>query len=137
MAQKDAKIDRLAKVPVFAGCGRKELQAIASISDEVVIDSGDTVITQGEHLHYAYVIEEGSGAVDIDGNSAGEVSAGEILGEISMFDPAPAAATVTATTSMRLLVIRQDEFEETIRHHPDLAISLLKTMAKRFRDFKT
>ena len=133
MAKSDAKVERLAKVPVFSGCGRKDLEAIAGVADEVTIDAGETVITQGEHLHHAYVVEEGSASVEINGEQAGDVSEGEILGEISMFDPAPAAATVTATSAMRLLVIRHDEFEETIRHHPELAISMLKTMAKRFR----
>lgn len=134
MAKNDPKIDRLSKVPAFAGCARKELEAIASIADEVTVDSGTTVIEQGARLNFAYVVEEGSGAAEIDGEQVGDVEAGEILGEISMFDPAPAAATIVATTSMRLLVIRHGAFEGTIRANPDLAISLLKTMARRFHE---
>jgi len=134
MAKSDPKIDRLANVPVFSGCDRKELAVIASIVDEVSVDSGTAIIKQGEHLSFAYVVESGSGRVEIGGEQVGEVHVGEVLGEISMFDPAPAAATIVADTSMSLLVIRHGAFSEIIRSNPDLAISLLRTMAKRFHD---
>lgn len=134
MAKSDPKIDRLANVPVFSGCDRKELAVIASIVDEVSVDSGTTIIKQGENLSFAYVVENGSGRVEIDGEQVGDVHVGEVLGEISMFDPAPAAATIVADTPMSLLVIRHGAFSDIVRSNPDLAVSLLRTMAKRFHD---
>lgn len=135
MARHDPKIDRLASVPVFSGCSTKELEHIASFADEVTIEEGSVVITQGERLHHAYVIEQGTAAVTINAESAGTVGPGEVLGEISMFDPAPAAATVTATSQMNVLVLAFGAMEEAIRNNPDLAIALLRTMASRFRRF--
>ena len=132
MARTDRKIERLSQVAAFAGCGPKELQAIASMADELDLREGETVITQGERLRHAYVIEEGTAKVEIDGRARHEVGPGDVLGELSMFDPAPAAATVTTTSDCRLLVIGFAPFEQAVRSSPDLAVALLRTMAQRF-----
>ena len=132
VARTDQKIERLSQVAAFAGCGPKELQAIASISDELTLRAGETIITQGERLRHAYVVEDGTAKVEIDGRARDEVGPGDVLGELSMFDPAPAAATVTATSECRLLVIGFAPFEQAVRSSPDLAVALLRTMAQRF-----
>lgn len=129
---KNEKIERIALVPVFAGCDTKALKAVAGIADEVVIDAGATLISQGAQLRHVYVVESGLGTVSIDGQAVGTVEPGEVLGELSMFDRAPAAATIVAMTEMRVFVIPFGLFEDTVRANPDLAVAMMKTMAARF-----
>jgi CRP-like cAMP-binding protein len=129
---KNEKTARIATMPMFAGCDTKALKAMAVIADEVVVDAGATLITQGAQLRHVYVVESGIATVAIDGQAAGTVEPGQVLGELSMFDRAPAAATIVAMTEMRVFVIPFVQFEETVRANPDLAVAMMKTMAARF-----
>ena len=130
----DAKIERLAVVPMLARCGRAELKAIAEIADEVVVKEGKRIITQGEMLRHAYVVANGAGSVTIDGAHVADIGAGEIIGAIAMFDSAPALETVTATEPTSLIVVGHSQFIEILRGNSDLALSLLKSMAHHFRE---
>ena len=62
----------------------------------------------------------------------GDIGAGEVIGEIAMFDPAPASATVTTTEPTEVLVLAHRRFESVVRNNPDLAVALLRTLARRF-----
>ncbi len=125
----DAKIDRLAAVPMLAGCDRTALATIAGIADELLFEAGRDVFTQGAHLRHAYIVVDGAATVTIDGNHVGEIGPGEVIGEVTMFDPAPALATVTATVPTSMLAIEHGHFIDTVRHNPDLGIAVLKSMA--------
>lgn len=129
---KNEKIERIAVIPVFAACDNKSLQAVAGIADEAVAEAGTILIAQGSQLRHVYVVESGLATVSIDGEAVGTVEPGEVLGELSMFDRAPAAATIVAMTDMAVLVIPFAQFEATVRSNPDLAMAMMKTMAARF-----
>lgn len=129
-----AKIERLAAVPLFAGCRKADLAAIAEIADEITVDSGRRIITQGKHLRHAYIVVNGAASVTIDDEYVADLKEGEIIGEITMFDPAPALETVTATEPTSLIVVEHDRFIDIVRRNPDLAISLLKSLAHHFRE---
>lgn len=109
-------------------------RSISGRDTTVVVDSGTTVIEQGERLNFAYVVEEGSGSVEIGGEQVGTVDPGEVLERSPCSTRLPRRRRSWRTTSMRLLVIRHGAFDGIIRSNPDLAISLLRTMAKRFHD---
>ena len=59
MLRKDAKIELLRHVSLFAGCSKRELGEIALITDEIDFKAGKTLITQGEPGRQFYVIIEG------------------------------------------------------------------------------
>jgi len=58
---------------------------------------------------------------------------GEMLGELSLFDPGPRAATATAIAPSRLLELRHDDLMVFLRTRPDLSAQLLQGLARRLR----
>jgi CRP/FNR family transcriptional regulator, cyclic AMP receptor protein len=137
MASRDAYLDHLAAVPLFAACSRKELQTIARASDELSIPEGKVLAEQGEIGRECFVILEGSASVKRNGRKVATLGPGSYTGELSLLDKGPRTATVTAETPMTVLVLGPREFSSVLEQVPGLAHKLLATLASRVRDLDT
>lgn len=131
---RDAYLDHLATVPLFAACSRKDLQTIARASDEVQVDQGRVLVEEGQPGREAFVIMEGTARVDKGGTTVVELGPGDYFGELALLDGGPRTASVVAATPMTLLVLGQREFSGVIDAVPGLAHKLLATLAARVRE---
>jgi CRP-like cAMP-binding protein len=129
----DAKVARLASLPLFKSSDRSALRHLASATDEVTVGPGRTLIDQGHRHHEAYVLERGQLKVLVDGVEVAELSEGAMVGEIGLFAPGPAAATVVTTTDCELLVIPYNRFDQVLDDVPSLARDLAVELAQRLR----
>jgi CRP/FNR family transcriptional regulator, cyclic AMP receptor protein len=59
---------------------------------------------------------------------------GELVGELSVLDGAPRLSSVTAVEPVEALVIEASELMALLRAQPSIAIKLLQTLSRRFRD---
>ena len=134
MAIRQAYLDHLARVPLFATCSTKDLQKIAKASDEIAVKAGTTLIDQGQQGREAFIVVDGSATVKRNGRKITSVGPGAVIGELSLLDRGPRTATVTADTDMTVLVIDQRNFAGVIDQVPALAHKLLATLAGRIRD---
>ena len=129
----DAYLERLGALPMFGGCTNKELRDIARIVDELQVESGRVLMSQGDAGQEAFVIEEGTAEVVRDGQLLATVGPGSYVGELALIDAGPRSATVTATTPMRVLVIGTREFSTLLDEVPGLARRVLVSTARRLR----
>jgi CRP-like cAMP-binding protein len=127
------KADALARVPLFARCSRKELEFLASRTDEVDLKANHTLIKQGSPSDSFYVLMEGDASVDVDGKSRPALGAGDFFGEISMLDRGPATATVITTSPVRAMVMSHAQFREAIKSSDALLSTVIAAMADRLR----
>jgi CRP/FNR family transcriptional regulator, cyclic AMP receptor protein len=134
MAIRQAYLDHLARVPLFATCSTKDLQKIAKASDEIAVKAGTTLTDQGQQGREAFIVVDGSATVKRNGRKITSVGPGAVIGELSLLDRGPRTATVTADTDMTVLVIDQRNFAGVIDQVPALAHKLLATLAGRIRD---
>jgi CRP-like cAMP-binding protein len=131
MLRKDAKIELLRHVSLFAGCSKRELGEIALITDEIDFKPGKTLITQGEPGRQFYVIIEGEVGVVRDGETQPRRGGSEFFGEISLVSGVPATATVTTTTPTRALVISQRNFKTLLERSPNIQMRILRAFSAR------
>ncbi len=134
MARRDAFIDHLQQVPLFAACSRKDLQLVARRAEDVRVPAGKTLVSEGETGHEFFVILDGTAKVSRQGRKIASIGAGGAFGELALLEKAPRNATVTAETDMELVVLGQREFAGLIDEVPGFARKLLAGMAKRLRD---
>jgi CRP/FNR family cyclic AMP-dependent transcriptional regulator len=134
MAIRQAYLDHLARVPLFATCSTKDLQKIAKASDEIAVKAGTTLVDQGQQGREAFIVVDGTAAVKRNGRKITTLGPGAVIGELSLLDRGPRTATVTADTDMTVLVIDQRNFAGVIDQVPALAHKLLATLAGRIRD---
>ena len=127
------KVDLLRRVPLFAGLGRRELEEIQSLADEVDVPPGRELTTEGRSGEEFFLIVSGRVGVVRDGVRVRTMSDGEFLGEIALVDGRPRAATVTTEAPTQLLVLAHREFNSLMERHPSIQAAVLRALAERIR----
>ncbi len=131
--------DTLARVDLFAGLDKKDLQLLAGACQERKYSAGSTLIKQGDTGVGLYVITGGTVRItkatdpdkaEIDLGTAGP---GNVIGEMSLLDDLPRSATVTAVNDVTALLLPVWEFRTTLRNQPNIALRLLTTLSRRLR----
>jgi CRP-like cAMP-binding protein len=128
---RDAKVDLISKVPLFAGLSKKQLAQVASIADEVDLPKGRVLIREGDRGREFFVLVEGEVEVTMKGKKVRTMRGGEFFGEVALISDVPRVATVTALTPLRVLVIRDREFEALVEDTPQIALKVLQAVAER------
>jgi CRP/FNR family transcriptional regulator, cyclic AMP receptor protein len=128
---RDAKIELLKGVPLFAGCSKSELQRIAALADELDLAEGATLIREGETGREFIVVAEGSVRVTRGGKTLRELGSGDFIGEIALVADVPRTATVTATSPVRLLVVTDRAFRSVLEQMPSIATKVLQSLGER------
>jgi len=108
--------------PLFARFGRE-------------FSAGDVLFREGDPGDHMYVIQ--SGSIRITKNVAGSdrviaiLGAGEFLGELAILNDKPRVATATVLTDARCLVIEAKTLESMVIRSGEIAMRLIKKLAKR------
>jgi CRP/FNR family cyclic AMP-dependent transcriptional regulator len=129
----DPKVDRLTRVPLFAGCSKRDLQFLASRVDELTLKPGQTLITEGQPTEAFYILESGHVQVTRAGKPAARLGPGDFFGEIGMLDRGPATATVVTDGPVEAMVLSHRQFADAIKGNDNLALQVIAAMAKRLR----
>jgi CRP/FNR family cyclic AMP-dependent transcriptional regulator len=132
--RKDAKIDLIKEVPLFAQCSRKELAEVASIADEIDLPAGKELIREGGRGREFFVLLDGTVDVDKNGRRIRELTTGDFFGEIALVSDAPRTATVTTSSPVRALVVTDRSFRTLLRHSPSIQLKVLQALADRLTD---
>ncbi|MGH9603510.1 MAG: DUF1003 domain-containing protein, partial [Terriglobales bacterium] len=99
---------------------------------------GDTLFSFGDAGDCLYLVRSGRVEVYVE-NTEGEkivlaaMEAGELVGEISLFDGGARTASAVAVDDTETLVFDRDHLLEFITHHPSAAVDLLTIMGRRLR----
>ena len=131
MLRRDHRADLLAKVPLFAGCSKKDLHKIAAIADELDIREGKVLTRQGGPGREFFVLLEGSVDVARDGERINRLGTGDFFGEMGLISQKPRNATITTTAPVRALVITETNFRRLLRENPSISMRVLETVAAR------
>ena len=129
--RKDAKVELLRQVPLFAGCTKRELSRISTLADELALPQGTTLISEGKQGHEFFVLVEGEVEIEARGRKLTSLEKGAFFGEMALISARPRNATVTATSPVRVLVVHEQAFRALLRDSPDIQLKVLKTLADR------
>jgi CRP/FNR family transcriptional regulator, cyclic AMP receptor protein len=129
--RKNAKLELMKSVPLFARCSKRELTEIASIADELDLDAGSTLTKQGARGQEFVVIAEGAADVVRNGKRINSLGSGDFLGEIALITAQPRTATVKTTAPTRILVVSASDFRRLLRRTPSIQEKVLEALAER------
>jgi CRP/FNR family cyclic AMP-dependent transcriptional regulator len=128
-------IDLLQQVPLFEGLPHRDLEGLSQSFKERRLSAGDTVATEGTGGIGFFVIGEGTAAVDVHGESRGQLGPGDYFGEIALIDDkAVRTATITAETDLTCYGLTSWDFRPLVESNATVAWKLLQVMAKRLRE---
>ena len=131
---KDAKVELLSGVPLFATCSKRDLGRIAALVDELDVPEGRIITRQGDPGWECFVIADGQATATLRGRRSASLGPGDVVGEMSLLDQGPRSATVTARTDMHLLVLTSRNFSSLINRFPVVARRIMAGLAGRLRD---
>lgn len=98
---------------------------------------GDTILTEGEDGDTAFLIIDGSVEVSVGAGTkprtVGTLKAGEVFGEMSLIEPGPRSASVSAVTDTECVVTNYEEFVASLQDDPERAVEFMKTLVRRLR----
>jgi CRP/FNR family cyclic AMP-dependent transcriptional regulator len=129
--RKNAKLQLIKHVPLFAGCSKRELEEVAAIADELSLPEGRTLTKEGATGHEFLVLIDGAADVRRNGRKVNTLGAGDFLGEIALVTGAPRTATVKTTEPARMLVITARDFRTLLRRTPSIQLKVLEAIAAR------
>lgn len=123
----------LGAVPFFSGLNAKQLKMVAESGKELSYDSGDTIVQEGTMGVGFYMLIDGKVEVRKGAKVLAKLSKGQFFGEMSLIDEEPRSADVVAIQPTKCFTVSTWVFSALIRQHPELAVSMLKELAKRLR----
>jgi CRP/FNR family transcriptional regulator, cyclic AMP receptor protein len=129
----DAKLELLAKVPLFQGLDRTSLGHVARLADEIDLPADMRLLVEGDLPYEFFIVVDGQVRIERDGEVVNMLGPGDFLGEIALVDGGRRTATAITETPVRLLVLGTREFRSLLAEYPDIRESVLDQLAERVR----
>jgi CRP/FNR family cyclic AMP-dependent transcriptional regulator len=122
---------QLRDVPFFSGLSKRELATVAQQIDEVEVDAGAVLATEGDFGHEFFVIMDGTAEVLRGDSPIAELGPGEFFGEMALLDEDRRTATVKAISPMKLLVMTRTSFRSIDRTMPQIHAAVAQAISQR------
>jgi CRP-like cAMP-binding protein len=131
MPELSERMDSLRSIPLFAELPDQALQQVLDCATEFEAEKGHVLIQRDQPGSGLFVIEDGTCVVELSDRRI-ELGPGEFVGELALLDDSIThIARVAAATPVRCLAIRRDDFDNLLSSQPQLAVSMLKVLARR------
>jgi len=135
----DNKIWFLKDLDIYAGISERSLCQLAPTAFEEDYKKGTQIYTPHEKDQNIYVLKHGE--IILYHSKEGKRAIFDTLGPGSVFgnfDLSQASPTHFAETTRNTLlcVTPLDEFLKIIKHHPEMMLNLMQTMARRIQDYE-
>ncbi|WP_181312006.1 Crp/Fnr family transcriptional regulator [Nocardioides campestrisoli] len=130
--------DVLRQAPLFSSLDDEAAGALRNSMAETRLRRGEVLFHEGDSGDRLYIVLEGKvklgrSAADGRENLLAVMGPGQMFGELSLFDPGPRSATVTAVTDAAFASLSHDDLLKWLDGRPMVARGLLSQLAGRLR----
>lgn len=131
----------LRAVILFQHLTEDELKAFASILSPWQVDAGAQILEEGQIVTHLYFVEDGSVQVRrlAQGRELllGRFGPGAFFGEVNLFDPGTATASIWAMKPTKMAVVDYGTIREFLSTYPGIGFKIVSVivaeLAKRLR----
>jgi CRP-like cAMP-binding protein len=123
----------LLDIPGFRGCSVKQLAEIDRLTDRSVAMPGRVLVREGMIGRELFVILSGTATVTRRGRLITTLGPGDYFGELGAIDTGHRNATLTAISTLTVMIIGPREFSALMSDIPGFRDALLRGMARRLR----
>ena len=129
----------LKQVDLFKHLTDAQLTELAAQAREISFRKHAILMTEGDTGESMYVISSGSVKVFVSDDEGRELvlnqqGAGAVIGDIALLDDEPRSASVSTLESSTALMIGKQAFLDCLRHSPEMAINIIRSLTQRLRD---
>ncbi len=129
----DEKLELLKRVPLLSGLGRREIEEVGRLAEEIDVPSGKVLMREGDPGREFFVLVKGQVGIERGGKQLRTIEGGDFFGEIALLSEGPRSATATTSADSKLLVLGHREFHSLMDQFPAIRTCVLEALAKRIR----
>lgn len=130
-----ARAESLRTIPMFAGLDDVGLWHVSELAAEIEVPAGHVLVQPGEEGAGLFIILDGTANVELPGSTPIVCGPGEFIGELSLLvDGLVHTGRVRAATAVQCLAIGRDDFERLLATYPQMAVPMLRVLARRLAD---
>jgi CRP-like cAMP-binding protein len=129
----DHKLELLRQSPFLADLGRKDLEEVGRLADEIDVPAGRVLIREGDIGREFFVIIDGAVDISRGDRIVATMGPGDFFGDIALVTERPRTASATATAPTTLLVLGHREFHTLMDQFPSIRLGVLQSVANRLR----
>ena len=139
MAGREETARLLGRVSIFSGLNEEQLLDLASVAVPRSWRAGEIIFREGDAGDTCYVVQEGCVRVTrnhSDGRTITltELRAGELFGDLAMFDTERRSATVEAAQDTSAVALLAGDMRRLLLRHPEISLKLLAAFADRLKE---
>lgn len=128
----------ISQVPLFEGLDEEQQRSLRAKMGQTTLRRGEILFEEGDQGNRLYIITEGKvklGHTSLDGreNLLAVLGPGEIIGELTLFDPGPRSTTATAVSPVTLLHLDHSDLSVILDTNPTMGKHMLRALARRLR----
>lgn len=128
----------ISQVPLFEGLDEEQQASLQAKMGQSTLRRGEILFEEKDPGTRLYIITEGKiklGHSSVDGreNLLAVLGPGEIIGELTLFDPGPRSTTATAVSPVTLLYLDHRDLVDILYNNPSMSRHMLRALARRMR----
>jgi CRP-like cAMP-binding protein len=118
-------------IPLFKDVPEDKLTKVATFATLESFVEGQEIIREGGYSNDFYAIDEGTVKIERGGEHIADLGPGDVFGEQGLLEKSERTATVTATSSVRVIKIEHWELSRMRKALPDLVEELKRKVEER------
>lgn len=127
----------LEKHPLLVHLASEQLERVTRAGDIESYNPGEAIVVDGSLGDALFLILSGQVAVHRGQQTFATLGGGEFFGEMSLVEPAPRSASVTAMSATFLFRLPHDQLRQLLATDPQsasvLLVQVVKTLSERLR----
>ncbi len=127
----------LEKHPLLVNLAPAQLERLARAGEIESYNAGEPIVTDGSLGDALFLILSGQVAVHRGPQTFATLAGGDFFGEMSLVEPAPRSASVSAMSATFLFRLPHDQLRDLITEQPEAAsvllVQVVKTLSDRLR----
>ena len=137
----DSKVNILWKIPMFNFLDSDELDDLYSLTTKTLYRKNEYIYQECEHPRRLFIVESGGVKLLKQSEDGREMIleiavAGDLFGEVALFDGKPYAETAQALEDSQILTIERSGYFDFLRKNPDVTLEIITEMGALLRTYQ-
>ncbi len=124
-------VKHLKEIALFDRLSKEQLAEVARQADEIDVDAGKRLVSEGRFGYEFFIIENGTAEVVHAGEHIADLGPGDFFGEMALLGDTVRNADVVTSTPMTAMVMTDTAFRSLARRMPDVAEEIRAACRRR------
>ena len=124
-------VKRLKEIALFDRLSKDQLAEVARQADEIDVEAGKRLVSEGRFGYEFFIIEDGTAEVVHGGEHIADLGPGDFFGEMALLGDTVRNADVVTSTPMTAVVMTDSAFRSLARRMPEVAEEIREACRRR------